>query len=165
MAIVTLDPKNACSWIALAVAGDYPLNAANFGLSVTSGGALDLAGDGQGNCVSTALNTLQGTADKQIPVALIGGEMSDGQLNGLNSSLQALAIKLVSSVKAVQLACSTDYFLPNYDAAGWLTFMRTTAANQSDAFVPVTSALDGLSASGACIVPTGRRRRPRAICR
>lgn len=156
MAIVALDPANACTWLGVAAKGEYPLNSANFGTSVTTGGTLDLTGDGQGNCASAALNTLQGSADKQIPVALIAGAMSDSQLNGLDSSLQALAVKLLLGVKAVQLACGTDYSFVDYTSAGWLTMTRTTAANQSDAFVPVTSALDGLDQNAACIVQNGQ---------
>jgi hypothetical protein len=156
MAIVALDPKNVCSWTVAAATGNYPLNAANFATSVTTGGALDLTGDGQGNCVSPALNLLQGTADKQIPTALIAGEMSTSQLTGLDSSLQALAIKLLLGVKAVQLACSTDYEMQDYNSVGWLTMTKTTAASQSDAFVPVTSSFDGLDQSQACVAQNGQ---------
>jgi len=151
LSIVALDPRNTCSWALAARMGEYPLQSATVaGYSQPiSGGAADLVGDGQGACLSQALGTLQGSGDKQIPVALIAGQMSPTQLAGLDNSAKTTGASLLSHLSA----CASDYALKNYNSAGWLTLNRTSAAYLSDAIVPVTSALNGMDyMSGACFV-------------
>jgi hypothetical protein len=151
LSIVALDPLNTCSWALAARMGEYPLQSATIaGYSQpVSGGAADLVGDGQGACLSQALGTLQGSGDKQIPVALIAGQMSPTQLAGLDNSAKTTGASLLTHLSA----CASDYALKNYNSSGWLTLNRTSAAYLSDAIVPVTSALNGMDyMSGACFV-------------
>lgn len=80
--------------------------------------------------------------------------MNSSQLSSLDSSFQAIAISLALSIIPW---CQTDVVMQNYSSADWPVLMNTSPPNCpdagtscSDAIVPVTSALDELSASNVC---------------
>lgn len=87
----------------------------------------DLQGDGWGGGLSAALLEIQsGTAP--VPTALVAGEMSDTNLNGLNS--------LTSPTRLVRLLCNGP-LTDNLTAEGWPTIF----GQPSDAIVPRASQL------------------------
>jgi hypothetical protein len=83
--------------------------------------------------------------------------MSPAQLGGLDSSIQVMAVKRFQTMfPNLAKACGNDYALANYNSKGWLKLNRTSAPEESDAVVPVTSAFDGLATGPGCVVTGGQ---------
>ena len=98
------------------------------------GGVFDLQGDGVvGGELSQALLNIHGQSPRQIPTAMIAGDMSQNQLNGLSTSVVAIYIGL---------RCNGDPLADNLTPEGWPTIV----SDRSDAIVPLTSQVNGMSA-------------------
>jgi uncharacterized repeat protein (TIGR01451 family) len=154
LAISSLAPTNTCTQIGQALEGDPPISTVTIDGVTYTGGAADLEGDGQGGCMSPALQLLQSPSNNPpMLVSLVAGNVSEAQLSTFGISPQVAW----TSVLADHF-CSNDYGVQDYSAQGWLTLVGTPAScassigapTCSDAVVPMTSAADGLGYGSSC---------------
>ena len=156
LAISSLAPTNICTQIGQELEGDPPISTVTINGITYTGGAADLEGDGQGGCLSPALQLLQSPSNNPpFPVSLIAGNMSAAQLTAFGTSKQAL---LMIPLQQPNPFCALDYGVQDYSVRGWPTLIGTPAScassvgapTCSDAVVPMTSAADGLTYDSSC---------------
>ncbi len=128
-----LDNNNQCVRGVLATSGAPSFTSVTFTTGkTTTGGVADLQGDGFGGGLSPALLALQAPIPHPLPTALIQGLESQSQLDGLDSSSVAAAIRLL---------CFTDYLARHLTSSGWPQIFN----QESDSIVPALSEVAGLS--------------------
>jgi pimeloyl-ACP methyl ester carboxylesterase len=128
-----LDNNNQCVRGILATSGSPSFTSVIFNNGkTTTGGVGDLQGDGFGGGLSPALQALQVPIPHPLPTALIQGLESQSQLDGLDSS---------SVAKAIRLFCFTDYLARHLTSKGWPEIFN----QESDSIVPALSEVAGLS--------------------
>jgi hypothetical protein len=128
-----LDNNNECVRGILATSGSPSFTSVTFmnGTS-TTGGVGDLQGDGFGGSLSPALLALQNPIPHPLPTALIQGLESQSQLDGLNSSTVA---------EAIRIFCFGDYLAAHLTSTGWPEIFN----QESDSIVPALSEVAGLT--------------------
>ena len=128
-----LDHNNQCVRGVLATSGSPSFTSVTFknGASA-SGGVGDLQGDGFGGGLSPALQALQNPIPHPLPTALIQGLESQSQLDGLDSSSVAAAIRIL---------CFGDYLAAHLTSKGWPQIFN----QDSDSIVPALSEVAGLT--------------------
>jgi hypothetical protein len=128
-----LDNNNQCVRGVLATSGSMSFSSVTFkNGKTTTGGVDDLQGDGFGNGLSPALQALQNPIPHPLPTALIQGLESQSQLDGLDTSSVAHAIRLL---------CSGDYLAKHLTSTGWPEIFN----QESDSIVPALSEVAGLT--------------------
>ena len=128
-----LDNNNECVRGVLALAGAPSFTSVTFNDgNTTTGGVNDLQGDGFGGSLSPALQALQTPIPHPLPTALIQGLESQSQLDGLNSS---------STAEAIRLLCLGDYLAGHLTSTGWPEIFN----QESDSIVPALSEVAGLT--------------------
>ena len=133
LATMLLTSSNECVRGVLATNGSPSFTSVTFKNGTkTSGGVADLQGDGFGGGLSAALQKLQNPIPHALPTALIQGLESQSQLDGLNSS---------SAAQAIRLLCFTDPLAKDLTSSGWPKIF----GQESDSIVPALSAVAGLS--------------------
>jgi len=133
LATMLLTSNNECVRGVLATNGSPSFTSVTFKNGTTAtGGVADLQGDGFGGGLSSALQKLQNPIAHPLPTALIQGLESQSQLDGLNSS---------SAAKAIRLLCFTDPLAKDLTSSGWPKIF----GQDSDSIVPALSAVAGLS--------------------
>lgn len=133
LAIHLLDSHNQCVRGVLALSGSPSFLSVTFKSGkTTSGGVGDLQGDGFDGSLSTALQNLQIPLPHPLPTALIQGLESQSQLDGLDNSQVAQAIRIL---------CFTDYLARHLTSKGWSQIFN----QDSDSIVPALSEVAGLS--------------------
>lgn len=133
LATMLLNSNNQCVRGVLATSGSPSFTSVTFknGTS-TSGGVADLQGDGFGGGLSQALLKIQKPISHPLPTALIQGLESQSQLDGLDSS---------GTARAIRLLCFGNSLAKNLTSSGWPTIF----GQDSDSIVPALSAVAGLS--------------------
>jgi hypothetical protein len=124
--------NNSCVRTTIALEGDITFDTATVSGTNTTGAMNDLQGDGFGGSLSAALTTLSHTSPHPVPVALIYGLVSQSQLNGLNTSIDAILLRIL---------CAGDPLASHLTAKGWPQLF----GQSSDAVVPEVSAVNNLS--------------------
>lgn len=133
LATMLLTSKNECVRGVLATNGSPSFISVTFkNGSTATGGVADLQGDGFGGGLSAALQKLQTPIPHPLPTALIQGLESQSQLDGLNSS---------SAAQAIRLLCFTDPLAKDLTSSGWPKIF----GQESDSIVPALSAVAGLT--------------------
>lgn len=133
LAIHMVDSDNECVRGVLATSGAPSFTSVTFNDGTTVSGAVgDLQGDGFGGSLSPALLALQTPIPHPLPSALIQGVESQSQLDGLDSSPNAQAIRAL---------CFGDYLATHLTSTGWPQIFN----QDSDSIVPALSAVAGLS--------------------
>lgn len=128
-----LDNNNQCVRGVLATSGAPSFTSVTFkNGTTTTGGVADLQGDGFGGSLSPALQALQTPIPHPLPTALIQGLESQSQLDGLDTS---------SVAKAIRLLCFTDYLAQHLTSKGWPEIFN----QESDSIVPALSEVAGLT--------------------
>jgi len=128
-----LDNNNECVRGILATSGSPSFTSVTFtNGSTTTGGVGDLQGDGFGGSLSPALQALQNPIPHPLPTALIQGLESQSQLDGLNSSTVA---------EAIRIFCFGDYLAAHLTSTGWPEIFN----QESDSIVPALSEVAGLT--------------------
>jgi pimeloyl-ACP methyl ester carboxylesterase len=128
-----LDNNNECVRGVLATSGSPSFTSVTFkNGTTTTGGVADLEGDGFGGSLSPALQALQNPIPHPLPTALIQGLESQSQLDGLDTSGVA---------KAIRLLCFTDYLAQHLTSTGWPKIFN----QESDSIVPALSEVAGLT--------------------
>jgi len=133
LATMLLNSNNQCVRGVLATSGSPSFTSVTFknGTS-TSGGVADLQGDGFGGGLSPALIRLQKPIPHPLPTALIQGLESQSQLDGLDTS---------GTARAIRLLCFGNSLAKDLTSSGWPTIF----GQDSDSIVPALSAVVGLS--------------------
>ena len=133
LATMLLNSNNQCVRGVLATSGSPSFTSVTFknGTS-TTGGVADLQGDGFGGGLSPALLRLQKPIAHPLPTALIQGLESQSQLDGLDSS---------GTARAIRLLCFGNSLAKDLTSSGWPTIF----GQDSDSIVPALSAVAGLS--------------------
>jgi pimeloyl-ACP methyl ester carboxylesterase len=133
LATMLLTSSNECVRGVLATNGSPSFTSVTFKNGTTAtGGVADLRGDGFGGGLSAALQMLQNPIPHPLPTALIQGLESQSQLDGLNSS---------SAARAIRLLCFTDPLAKDLTSTGWPKIF----GQESDSIVPALSAVAGLN--------------------
>lgn len=133
LATMLLNSNNECVRGVLATSGSPSFTSVTFKNGTTAtGGVADLRGDGFGAGLSPALQKLQNPIAHPLPTALIQGLESQSQLDGLNSS---------SAARAIRLLCFGDSLAKDLTSTGWPKIF----GQESDSIVPALSAVAGLS--------------------
>jgi pimeloyl-ACP methyl ester carboxylesterase len=133
LAIHLLDDNNECVRGILATSGAPSFTSVTFTNGMTTtGGVGDLQGDGFGGSLSPALQVLQTPIPHALPTALIQGLESQSQLDGLDSS---------SAAQAIRLFCAGDYLASHLTSKGWPEIFN----QESDSIVPALSEVAGLT--------------------
>jgi len=133
LATMLLTSSNECVRGVLSTNGSPSFTSVTFKNGTTAtGGVADLQGDGFGGGLSAPLQKLQNPIPHPLPTALIQGLESQSQLDGLNSS---------SAAKAIRLLCFTDPLAKDLTSTGWPKIF----GQDSDSIVPALSAVAGLS--------------------
>jgi pimeloyl-ACP methyl ester carboxylesterase len=128
-----LDNNNQCVRGILATSGSPSFTSVTFDNgTTTTGGVGDLQGDGFGGGLSQALRALQNPIPHPLPTALIQGLESQSQLDGLNSSTVA---------EAIRIFCFGDYLAAHLTSTGWPEIFN----QESDSIVPALSEVAGLT--------------------
>jgi pimeloyl-ACP methyl ester carboxylesterase len=128
-----LDNNNQCVRGILATSGSPSFTSVTFNNgTTTTGGVGDLQGDGFGGGLSQALQALQNPIPHPLPTALIQGLESQSQLDGLNSSTVA---------EAIRIFCFGDYLAAHLTSTGWPEIFN----QESDSIVPALSEVAGLT--------------------
>jgi pimeloyl-ACP methyl ester carboxylesterase len=128
-----LDNNNACVRGILATSGSPSFSSVTFKNGITTtGGVADLEGDGFGGSLSPALQALQTHIPHPLPTALIQGLESQSQLDGLNNS---------SVAEAIRIFCFGDYLASHLTSTGWPEIFN----QESDSIVPALSEVAGLT--------------------
>jgi pimeloyl-ACP methyl ester carboxylesterase len=128
-----LDNNNQCVRGILATSGSPSFTSVTFNNGMTTtGGVGDLQGDGFGGSLSPALQALQTPIPHPLPTALIQGLESQSQLDGLNSSTVA---------EAIRIFCFGDYLAAHLTSTGWPEIFN----QESDSIVPALSEVAGLT--------------------
>lgn len=127
-----LADNNSCVRTAIALDGDITFDTATVSGNNTTGAVNDLQGNGFGAELSAALTTLSQTSPHPVPVALIYGIVSQSQLNGLNTSIDAILLRIL---------CAGDQLATDLTAKGW----PKVFGQSSDAVVPEISEVNNLS--------------------
>jgi len=128
-----LDNNNQCVRGVLALSGSPSFTSVTFTNGMTTtGGVGDLEGDGFGGSLSAALQRLQTPIPHPLPTALIQGLESQSQLDGLNGSAVA---------EAIRVFCFTDYLAKHLTSTGWPEIFN----QESDSIVPALSEVAGLT--------------------
>lgn len=128
-----LDNNNECVRGILATSGSPSFTSVTFmNGTTTTGGVGDLQGDGFGGSLSPALQALQNPIPHPLPTALIQGLESQSQLDGLNSS---------SVAEAIRIFCFGDYLAAHLTSTGWPEIFN----QESDSIVPALSEVAGLT--------------------
>jgi pimeloyl-ACP methyl ester carboxylesterase len=122
--------NNACTRGRFNSKGDFALQSAFINGVTVPAGVGDLGGDGFGGSLSTALSSLP---HGPFPIAYIAGTANTTNLSGLDCTACAASL--------IRLACSSDPLTQNLTSQHW----PNVFAQQSDAVVPLTSELNGLS--------------------
>jgi hypothetical protein len=104
--------------------------------TAVNGAVFDLQGDLTGSNLSLALKNIQ-QSGQNLPMALIGGLMSQAQLDGLHCFLCAADYR----------ECGKDVLGGNLTAQGWPTIV----GNESDAVVPLNSQLNGQTSDSSLV--------------
>jgi hypothetical protein len=133
LATMLLNSNNQCVRGVLATSASPSFTSVTFknGTS-TTGGVADLQGDGFGGGLSPALLKLQSHIAHPLPTALIQGLESQSQLDGLDTS---------GTARAIRLLCFGNSLAKNLTSSGWTTIF----GQDSDSIVPALSAVAGLS--------------------
>jgi hypothetical protein len=133
LAPLLLDNNNECVRGVLATSGSPSFTSVTFkNGATTTGGVNDLQGDGFGGSLSPALQALQNPIPHPLPTALIQGLESQSQLDGLDSSSVAAAIRIL---------CFGDYLAAHLTSKGWPEIFN----QESDSIVPALSEVAGLT--------------------
>jgi len=133
LAIHMVDSDNECVRGVLATSSAPSFTSVTFNDGTTVSGAVgDLQGDGFGGSLSPALLALQDPIPHPLPTALIQGLESQSQLDGLDTSGVAQAIRIL---------CSGDYLADHLTSTGWPEIFN----QDSDSIVPALSEVAGLS--------------------
>ena len=133
LATMLLNSNNECVRGVLSTNGSPSFTSVTFKSgSTATGGVADLEGDGFGGGLSVPLQKLQNPIPHPLPTALIQGLESQSQLDGLNSS---------SAAQAIRLLCFTDPLARDLTSTGWPKIF----GQDSDSIVPALSAVAGLS--------------------
>ena len=116
------------------------------GPSIISGAIFDLQGDGTvGGFVSDALAEIRTQTVSQIPTAMVAGLMSQLQLLPLDEECEIGSTLNECAPSIIRTWCGPpfddDPIALNFTSHGWPTVM----GGDSDAIVPLTSALNGLT--------------------
>ncbi len=128
-----LDNNNECVRGILATSGSPSFTSVTFmNGKTTTGGVGDLQGDGFGGSLSPALQALQNPIPHPLPTALIQGLESQSQLDGLNNS---------SVAEAIRIFCFGDYLAAHLTSTGWPEIFN----QKSDSIVPALSEVAGLT--------------------
>ncbi len=128
-----LDNNNECVRGILATSGSPSFTSVTFmNGKTTTGGVGDLQGDGFGGSLSPALQALQNPIPHPLPTALIQGLESQSQLDGLNNS---------SVAEAIRIFCFGDYLAAHLTSTGWPEIFN----QESDSIVPALSEVAGLT--------------------
>jgi hypothetical protein len=128
-----LDNNDECVRGVLATSGSPSFTTVTFKNGMTTtGGVADLEGDGFGGGLSSALQALQNPIPHPLPTALIQGLESQSQLDGLDTSGVA---------KAIRLLCFSDYLAQHLTSTGWPKIFN----QDSDSIVPALSEVAGLT--------------------
>lgn len=129
--------KNANSCVRNLLAGreNIAFRSLTFQGRTFDGGVFELEGGGVvGGALSRALRSLQQPGSRLLPTAMIAGVMSQAQLDGLTFSVATFIINI---------RCAGDSLADSLKAVKW----PTVFGQDSDAIVPFTSQLNGLSGS------------------
>jgi len=133
LAIHLLDSHNECVRGVLATSGSPSFTSVIFkNGKKTTGAVNDLQGDGFGGQLSPVLKALQNPIPHPLSVALIQGLESQDQLDGLDNSGVAQAIRLL---------CLGDYLASHLTSKGWPQIF----GQDSDSIVPALSEVAGLT--------------------
>jgi len=135
-----LSSQNGCVRLVLAAHGNPALESVTLSGRVVSGAVGDLQGDGFGGSLSTSLRSIAASGERALPTALIAGVTASTNLSGLNTDLNAGAIRAV---------CGDVFKNPlavNLTSQAW----PTVFGQSSDGIVPLTSQLNNLSACSGC---------------
>ena len=128
-----VDNNDQCVRGILALSGSPSFTSVTFKNGTTAtGGVGDLEGDGFDGGLSPALQSLQNPIPHPLPTALIQGLESQQQLDGLDSSSVAQAIRII---------CFGDYLARHLTSTGWPQVFN----QQSDSIVPALSEVAGLT--------------------
>ncbi|MFZ0284992.1 MAG: hypothetical protein WAL32_07155 [Terriglobales bacterium] len=128
-----LDNNDQCVRGVLATSGSPSFTTVTFkDGTTTTGGVGDLQGDGFGGSLSPALQALQNPIPHPLPTALIQGLESQGQLDGLDSS---------SVAEAIRVLCFGNYLAKHLTSTGWPEIFN----QESDSIVPALSEVAGLT--------------------
>jgi len=133
LAIHLVDNNNECVRGVLATSGSPAFTSVTFTNGTTTTGAVaDLQGDGFDGSLSPALQNLQTPISHPLPTALIKGLESQSQLDGLDSSPVA---------EAIRIFCFGDYLAGHLTSTGWPEIFN----QDSDSIVPALSEVAGLT--------------------
>jgi len=145
LAGLLLQSANNCVVQVLAAGGHYTFLTAETVSDVSyNGGVGDLQGALNGTSLSQALVQIQPSTAQtniRIPTALIAGEMQTAQLNSLNTSRNAKAIRTVCGTNPL----ASDPLAKDLTPSGWQSILGA----DSDAIVPVNSELAGPNGKSA----------------
>ncbi len=131
LATLLLQDNNKCTRDMLASHGLVSFGSvALVGGFYFNGAVGDLQGDLAGGNLSSALRDIQ-QYGQNLPMALIGGSMSQDQLDGLHC--------LTCGAEGIWFSCGTDILGGNLTPEGW----PKVVGNESDAIVPLNSQVNG----------------------
>lgn len=134
LATQLLKNANSCVRDLLAGRGNIAFGSLTFQGRTFDGGVFELEGGGVvGSALSRALRSLQQPGPRLLPTAMIAGVMSQAQLDGLSD--------LFSGATFIRIRCKGDPLADSLNRLEWPSIF----GQASDAIVPVTSQLNGLS--------------------